>query len=114
MKELSDRELANLVRDLRLQIIALDAQFEPHAASRQRTVKLVRGTFLTVGGFLTATFNLLGIALVLVGGWDWIDAVVDDAAAMNRRIGLRKAVRALSQQLDEAETEFLKRQSGSR
>jgi hypothetical protein len=111
MKDVPDRELTDFIRDLRLQIVALEAQIEPPAASRQRTVRLIRGTFLTVGGFLTATFNPLGIALVLVGGWDWVDAVVDDVAAMNRRLALRRAIMIHSRQLAAAEVEFHRRRN---
>ena len=109
MDALSDRDLANQIRELRLQIVALEAQIEPPAAHSQRTVKLARGTFLTVGGFLTATFNPLGIALVIVGAWDWVDAIVDDAEAMNRGIALRRTIADLSQKLSVAEAEFRKR-----
>jgi len=69
-------------------------------------MKLIRGTFLATGGFLTATIDILGIVLVVVGLWEWIDVVVEDANAMNDRNALRRRISDLSVQLVAAEMEF--------
>ena len=55
----SNQELGNFIRDLRLQIVAYQAQLEAPSAPNQRTIKLVRDTFLAAGGIFGATFTLL-------------------------------------------------------
>jgi hypothetical protein len=106
MQDLSDRELANLIRDLRVQIAELEPHIDSATDVRRRTMKLIRGTFLATGGFLTATIDILGIVLVVVGLWEWIDVVVEDANAMNDRNALRRRISDLSVQLVAAEMEF--------
>lgn len=46
------------------------ASIESVRDRRGRTVKIVRGTILTAGGFLAATIDPLGLLLVLLGGWE--------------------------------------------
>lgn len=111
LRGMSDHELGNFVRDIRGQIIAYEAQIERRSQRRKRTIKLVRGTLLTAGGFLTATYDLLALFLVLTGLWDWIDAVAEDAQSMNHQTVLRRDLKRLEDQLTLAENEFERRNS---
>ena len=64
---LSDRDLGNFIRDVRLKIVACESRLESSATTRQRTVKLARGTFLTVGGFFEITLEPLAAV------YSWLD-----------------------------------------
>ena len=97
LQRLSDRELINFVHDLRVQIAVSEARLEPVSAFRRRNLKLVRGTLLASGGLMGATLEPLAAILTIVGVWDWIDAIVEDANAINHR-------RAVAWTLAELET----------
>lgn len=109
--DLSDRELTDHIRILERDIAALGAQIEPAAVRRKRTIKIVRATFLTAGGFFAASFDFLGIALTLLGVWDWVEVFVDDAREMNRQIALHRALKELESRFDAAQEELLRRLS---
>jgi hypothetical protein len=109
LRGMSDHELGNLVRDIRGQINACEVQIERRSQRRKRTIKLVRGTLLTAGGFVTATYDILAFFLVLAGLWDWIEAVAEDAEAMNRQIALMRNLRDLEDELRSVEKEFERR-----
>jgi len=111
LRDLSDRELADHVRGLERDIAAFGAQLEPASAKRKRTVKIVRATVLTAGGLFAASFDFLGIALTLLGVWDWAEVFVDDAREMNRQIALRSTLTELEDRFDAAQEELLRRLS---
>jgi hypothetical protein len=75
LRDLSDVELIDHLRDLRLQIALLEPNIETWKDRRRRTIKIVRGTILTAGGFIGATIDPLGLLLVVLGGWDWVEAI---------------------------------------
>jgi hypothetical protein len=82
--ELSDRHLVDHARDLAYRIGALEGQLESSAARRKRTVKIVRSTILISGGLLGATLvDFLGLVITVLGFWDCVEAIRDDATAMN-------------------------------
>jgi hypothetical protein len=62
LRDLSDHELADHIRILERDIASFGARIEPAAAKRKRTIKIVRATVLTAGGFFVASFDFLGIA----------------------------------------------------
>jgi hypothetical protein len=64
---------------------------------------------LTAGGFLAATIDPLGLLLVLLGGWDWVENISDDANTMNRDLKLRRQMNELGAQLDAVESEMVRR-----
>jgi hypothetical protein len=109
LKTLSDDELTAVIRDLSVQIAANRAQLEPKVIRRRRTFKLARGTFLTVGGLAGATLDWLALLLTIVGIWDWIDALAEDAAIMNRQLELLHDLAVLEEQFSAAATEFRRR-----
>lgn len=111
LRDLSDRELTDHIRNLERDIAAFGAQIEPAAAKRKRTVKIVRATVLTAGGFFAASFDFLGTVFILLGVWDWAEVFVDDAREMNRQIALRRALQELESRFDAAQEEFLQRLS---
>lgn len=90
LSSLTSRDLIHLVREIEGRIAICEAQLEPGSSEGRQTFRLVRGTFLIVGGFLGATFELWTLVLVLVGFWDWLDTIVDDAIITRRQLGLRR------------------------
>ena len=108
---LSDHELGKFIHDLRLRIATCEARLEPRGAGRQRSLKLARGAFLTAGGLLGSAFDLLALSLVVVGVWDLIAAVVDDATATNRQVELRRDLIELELTLAAASIELRQRSS---
>jgi hypothetical protein len=61
---------------------------------------------LTTGGFIAATIDPLGILLVLLGGWDWVEGISGDAKATNKDIAMRKKISELNAELDLVELEL--------
>jgi hypothetical protein len=106
---LSDSELLERLQALRLQIALLEPDIEDRKDRRRRTIKIVRGTILAAGGFLGATVDPMGLFLVLLGGWDWVEGISDDATEMNKNLAVRRRVNELAAQLDEIELELRKR-----
>jgi hypothetical protein len=111
LRDLSDRELGDYIRNVERDIASLGAQIETAGTRRKRTLKIIRATFLTAGGFFAATFDLLGIALTLFGVWDWVEVFVDDAREMNRQAALHRAIKELESALVASEEELLRRSS---
>lgn len=110
LRSLSDRELGNAIHDLALRIAVLEAQIEPPAAGRKRTIKLVRSLVLMAGGLIAATaFDLLGMVLTLLGAWDCAEAVTEDAAEMNCQIELQRSITELGIELTLVEDELRRR-----
>jgi hypothetical protein len=109
LRDLSDRELVDHIRILERDIAALGAQIEPAAERRKRTLRIVRATFLTAGGFFAASYDVLGVALTLFGVWDWVEGFVDDAQTMNRQIALERTIRELEHSFEASEEEFHRR-----
>lgn len=108
--ELSDRELVQYARDLAYRIGALEGQLESAAARRKRTVKIIRSTILISGGLVGATLvDLLGLVITVLGLWDCVEAVQEDAAAMNRQHELRRIVSSLAAEVNAIEAEFRRR-----
>ena len=107
--QLTDHELGNFIRDLRLRVAANEAQLESPSAGRQRTIKILRGTILTAGGLVGASFEPFSIVLTIIGCWDWVDTIRDDVNAMNRQIQLRETLIDLERQIAMAEAELERR-----
>lgn len=106
----SDRELVEYVRDLAYRIGELEGQIESAPARRKRTVKIIRSTILISGGLIGATVvDLLALVIAILGLWDCVEAIQEDAAAMNRQHQLRYAVSVLAADLDAVEAEFRRR-----
>jgi hypothetical protein len=64
---------------------------------------------LTAGGFLAATIDPLGLLLVLLGGWDWVENISVDATTMNRDLTLRRRMNELGVELDAVRAEMVRR-----
>jgi hypothetical protein len=110
LADLSDRDLVAYTRDLVYRIGTLEGQMESAAARRRRTVKIVRSTILISGGLLGATLiDLLGLVIAVLGLWDCIEAIQDDATAMNRQREMRRTVSNLAGELNAVEAEFRRR-----
>lgn len=108
--DLSDRELANLIRDLVVRIAVLAPQIEPRVHARKRTIKIVRSILLMAGGLLTATVvDLWGLIISGLGVWDCIEAVEDDVREMNRQHAAGRSLVQLEMELAIAEVEFERR-----
>lgn len=101
--QLTLEELEAFVQDCRIRIAECRAQIEPPRAARGRSLKLIRGTVLNVGGFIGATFDPLALFLVVLGTWDWFDGFREDAAAMNKRNQLLREAIELDRDLAAAE-----------
>lgn len=61
------------------------------------------------GGFIVATLDPLGAVLVLLGGWDWVVGISDDAKAMNKNLAMRGRINDLNTELNLVELEFKRR-----
>jgi hypothetical protein len=109
LRDLTDAALIEYLRDLRLRIALLGPQIETAKDRRGRTIKVLRGTVLTAGGFLAATIDPLGLLLVLLGGWDWVENISDDATTMNRDLTLRRQMNALGAELEAVRSEMVRR-----
>ena len=79
LTNLSDRDLGNVICDLAIEIAVCEARLDPPIAARRRTAKLIRSTFLTFGGALAATMEPHVAILVLVGFWERVETITDDA-----------------------------------
>jgi hypothetical protein len=106
---LSDEEFNDFIWELRLRIAANKAQLDPRQARRKHTLKIVRGTVLTVGGLVGATLDWLAGILTVVGAWDWVDALAEDARITNRQLELQRDLTVLENQLTAAAAEFQRR-----
>ena len=108
--ELSDRELVEYARDLAYRIGTLEGQLESGPARRKRTIKIIRSTILISGGLIGATIvDLLGLVITVLGLWDCVEAIQEDAAAMNRQNQIRRIVSSLTDELNAIEAEFRRR-----
>lgn len=62
------------------------------------------------GGLLGAALvDLLGLVITVLGFWDCVEAIRDDAAAMNRQHELHHIVSSLADELNTIEAEFRRR-----
>lgn len=109
LRGITDIELLEQLRNLRLRIALLEPHIDTARDRTRRTTKIVRGTILTAGGFLAATIDPLGLLLVVLGGWDWVDTISDDADTTNRGLAVRRQINALEAELDEIESELVRR-----
>jgi hypothetical protein len=105
----SNQELGDLIRDLRLRSVAYQAQLATLPSSRERTIKLVRGTVLVAGGLHSITFGVLAAILLILGAWDWVETVRSDVETMNRQIEFRRALFELTRTIEAAEAELDRR-----
>src|SRR5947209_3538071 len=106
---LSDAELNDRLREMRLTVGLLGPQIETRKERRNRTMKVVRATVLTAGGLIAATIDSLGLLLVLLGGWDWVDGISGDAKATNKDIAMRRRISEVNAELDLIEFELRRR-----
>jgi ribosomal protein L29 len=109
LRDLSDVELKERLRDVRLTIGLLGPQIETRKKRKSRTIKVIRGTVLMAGGFIAATIDPLGLTLVLFGGWDWVEGIADDAKATNKDVAMRRKINELNAELDLIEFELRQR-----
>jgi len=58
---------------------------------------------------LTVAFDVIGTILVLLGIWDWVEAVQDDATTAHRRLALRRELAKLELDLAAASVELRRR-----
>jgi hypothetical protein len=103
IESLSISELEQFIRECRTSISILRSQIDPPSAARWRTLKIVRATLLTVGGFIGATFDWMALILVAVGTWDWLEEFVEDAREMNKNNELIERAIEFDRQLNAAE-----------
>lgn len=111
VRGLSDARLREHLRDLRLEIGLLRPHIETRAQRTERTIKVLRGTVLMSGGLMVATLDPSGAVLVLLGGWDWVVGISDDAKAMNKNLAMRRRVNGLNFELTLVELELRRRNS---
>lgn len=103
---LSNVELQTHAEYLRRRLGAAGARIQALGTSRARTTKILRATFLTAGGFFAVTVDVLGGLLLLVGAWDWVDAIRDDVETMNAQNSLQLELSEIEEELEIAETEL--------
>lgn len=109
IENIPDRELGDFIRGLTIEIAALQSQVEPDSAPTKRTVRLVRVTILTAGGFFGATVDPWALILTALGMWDWIDSISEDANITNRQIVISQHLADLEIKLAAATVELRKR-----
>jgi hypothetical protein len=109
LRRLSDAELIDHLRDVRLRIAVLEPQIQTRTDRIRGTIKVVRGTILVAGGILTMTADLFAFLLILLGAWDWTETIADDARETNRSMAVRRAMRQLVIDLDEVQAELGRR-----
>jgi hypothetical protein len=89
-------ELENLTRELERKIARNQGELDAAPSAGERNKRLARGTLLNVAGLaLAVPTGGISAILCVIGLWDWADAIVDDAAAANREIELRKERREI-------------------
>jgi hypothetical protein len=106
---LSDAELQTHAENLRVRVDAIGVRIQAVPTLRSRNLKVLRATFLTAGGFFVATFDPLGGLLLLIGAWDWVESISDDAAVMNAENQLRREEDEIEKDLDKVEAELVAR-----
>jgi len=109
LAQLTNDELVDLINDLQIEAEALVPFVEDRRAWNRRTIRLVRGTVLTAGGFFGATFDPISLLLVLLGFIDWLEAIVDDARALNQQLTLRQRIVSLRRRIEAALAELERR-----
>ena len=108
---LSDVALRNEIRLLETEIAVCNAQIEPKASEIKRSRRIARGTFLTVAGFFGLTLDLISGVIALVGFFDWIDGLREDASATNMQLKLRRRLPTLKDRLALLEAEVRRREA---
>ncbi len=106
---LSNAELDDCVRVVRAQISELEATLGAIPSSRQRTIKVVRATFLTAGGILVGAVDALGFLFAAIGLWDCVETLLEDARTMNAQHSMIAEVNYLQAQLSAIESEVQRR-----
>jgi hypothetical protein len=106
---LSDIELRDHIRVLELEIAACEARINPDAEELKRSRRLGRGTFLMAAGFLGLSLDPISALVAVVGFFDWVEALRDDAAQANSRSLLRRQSIHLKTQLALLENEVERR-----
>jgi multidrug efflux pump subunit AcrA (membrane-fusion protein) len=106
---LSDHDLHRLARELKTEIAIRQAQIEAPSAERKATRRILRGTFLTAAGFFGLSLDPLSGVIALVGLWDWVEVLRDDAEAANRQMRLRADRQRLAHRLTALEAEIRRR-----
>ena len=90
LSTLSDIELRDQIQLLELEIAACAARISTDAEEQKRSRRLARGTFLTAAGFFGLALDPISAVVAVIGFFDWIEALHDDAAQTNSRIILRR------------------------
>lgn len=106
---LSDDELSEEIRRLQVEIAIRRALIEPRSAERRRSVRLARGTLLTALGFFGLTLDPISGVVAVVGFFDWMEAVREDALAYNQQIRLRSDLLTLDARLAKVTAEVRRR-----
>lgn len=106
---LSDGELRERIHDLTVEIASIKEQIESDSVSFKRSWRLARSTILMAGGLAGAGVELWTLVLAALGLWDWIDAVVEDAAAANRRSSLKQRLAQFESRLATLRLEMVRR-----
>ena len=109
LTRLTEDELVDLIHDLQIEADALVPFVEDRRTWNRRTIRLVRGTILTAGGFFGATFDPIALLLVLLGFIDWLEAITDDARVLNQQLTLRQRIVSLRQRIEAADAELERR-----
>jgi hypothetical protein len=87
---LTDVALRNEIHLLEIGIAACEAQIEPDSEEAKRSRRIARGTFLTAAGFFGFSLDPISAIVAVVGVFDWIEGIRDDASAYNLRLKLRR------------------------
>jgi len=108
---LSDVELQSEIHLLEIEIATCEAQIDSDAEEAKRSRKIARGTFLTAAGFFGLTFDPISGLVVLVGFFDWIEAIRDDAVAYTLRLRMERRRMELRSHYAALESEVRRRKS---
>ncbi len=111
---LSDIELRDRIRLLELEIAACSARIDTDADELRRTRRLARGTFLTAAGFFGLALDPISAVVAVVGFFDWIEALRDDAAQAKLRNSLRGDLARLKAALESLQAEVRRRTGTAR
>ncbi|MFZ1883320.1 MAG: hypothetical protein WAU53_06875 [Rhodoplanes sp.] len=106
---LTDDELTEEILRLQIEIAIRRAQIEPPSAKRKRSLRLARGTLLTGLGFFGLTLDPISGIIAIVGFFDWMEAVREDAAVLNQQIRLRSDWLKLNARLEKVTAEVRRR-----
>ncbi|HEY2757625.1 MAG TPA: hypothetical protein VGJ01_18000 [Pseudolabrys sp.] len=114
LESLSDIEIKDRIRQLELEIAACEGRVETDADEARRSRRLARGTFLTAAGFFGLTLDPISAVIILVGFFDWMEALRDDARQTNLKAALTWQSAKLKAQLELVEAEVRRRTGNKR